>query len=125
MITGSLGTDACQTYTDRYELATLTGVTLSSAAPGTSLSPLVERTGSTFWAGISPLSYPSGGDTQADNVVGLCTGASLEGFVGDQVTETPRQIVRYEANPLAPCLNGVPMSHRAAWLPLQPEKAAT
>ena len=27
----------------------------------------------------------------------------------------------YQANPLAPCLNGVPMDHRAAWFPLQPE----
>ena len=121
VITGTLGTNACQTFTDRYELATLAGVTLSSASPDTSLSPLVARTGASFWAGISPFSYTSSGDTQADNVVGLCTGATLEGLVGDQLNETPRQLVRYEANPLAPCLASVSMDHRAAWFPLQPE----
>ena len=121
LLTGTMGADVCQPFVDRYELATLAGVTLSSSSPGTSHDPLIARADGALWTDISGPSYTTLGDTQADNIVGVCTGGSVDGLVGDPLNESPRQIVRYEANPLAPCLSGVPLSHRGVWLPVQLE----
>ena len=57
----------------------------------------------------------------ADGVLGLCTGAAVDALVGDSGVEPPRQAVAYTANPAAPCLAGVPMDHKGAWVPFQPE----
>ncbi len=52
----------------------------------------------------------------------LCSGAAGDALVGDPLSGPPRQVVAYEANPAAPCLSGVPLDHRGAWLPFQPEE---
>ena|GEM_PF-1546529 len=121
VITGTLGTDACMTFTDRYELGTLAGITLNSTNPSTPRSPVVQRNGATFWDGIAGFGYTTSAHSLSDDVIGLCSGASVEGIVGDGTLGTPRQVVEYSANLAAPCLAGSPMDHRGAWLPLQPE----
>ena len=121
LITGTLGDDGCVSYTARYELATLAGVTLSSTNPSTSVTPTVTRTATTFWTGIAASSFTSGGAAQGDNILGVCTGGAIDALVGNASIEPLRQAVAYQANPAAPCLAGVPTDHRGAWLPFQPE----
>ena len=120
-ITGTLGDAGCGTYTDRYELGTLVGVTLSTMDPGTANQPIITRTAGWFWTDISAASFTSGASMVADGVLGLCTGAAVDALVGDSSVEPLRQVVAYTANPAAPCLSGVPMDHKGAWLPFQPE----
>ncbi|MCO4774098.1 MAG: putative metal-binding motif-containing protein, partial [Deltaproteobacteria bacterium] len=116
VITGTLGSAACSSYNDRYELATLAGVTLNFSGNGTSVPNTVSRVGAgVFWDGLGT-SFSTGGDPMGDAIVGTCTGAVIDGQVGGSLTT-----IAYTANPSAPCLAGAPMDHRGAWLPFQPE----
>ncbi len=119
VITGTLGDTACSPYTERAELATLGGVTLNFSGNGTSVANSITRVGSTFWSGLGT-SFSAGGDPMGDAIIGTCTGAAIDGQVGGTLP-----IVAYTANAAAPCLSGVSMSHRAAWLPFQPEDGGT
>ena len=89
--------------------------------PGTANQPLITRTAGWFWTDILATSFASGASMVADGVLGLCTGAAVDALVGDSGVEPPRQAVAYTANPAAPCLAGVPMDHKGAWVPFQPE----
>jgi hypothetical protein len=108
------------TYTARYELATLAGVTLNFSGSGTAVGNSVVRSGAgTFWSGLNT-SFSTGGEPVGDGIVGTCTGANIDSQLGGQ-----KPILAYTANPNSPCLSGVVMDHRGAWLPFQPEDGGT
>jgi hypothetical protein len=116
VITGTLGPSSCASYTDRYELATLAGVTLNFSGSATTVGNAMTRVGSgVFWTGLGT-SFAAAGEPMGDAIVGTCTGAIIEGQVGGLLTT-----IAYTANPAAPCLSGSMMDHRGAWLPFQPE----
>jgi len=131
LLTGTLGDDTCagSTYNDRYELATLVGVTphfseVSTTVPAEVSEYLGTGSGaSSIWEDL-PSAWTSDGDAVGDDVMARCQPSYVPGQVGDTSlgADQPRQIVAYEANPALPCLTGVPMSHKGVWLPLQPEE---
>ncbi len=121
VITGTLGTDGCISYTDRYELGTLAGVTLATVDPATAVSPQLTRASGVFWTGIPGSTATPAGSMVGDRVLGTCTGATVDSLVGNATVEPLRQVIAYTANPAAPCLAGTPMDHKGAWIPFQPE----
>ncbi len=121
VITGTVGTDGCQPYNDRYELATLAGVTLATVDPGTAVEPDMTRASGVFWTDIPGVTLSLGAAMVGDRVLGTCTGATVDSLVGNATVEPIRQVIAYTANPSSPCLAGVPMDHKGAWLPFQPE----